>query len=440
MRSRIAWKIGIALLAFVVVLAILPAVVSAAPITWQQSRFGVFVNFNGCFDDPNNPNPIQSKNMPVNFTNNSQAGGTIFVLVGATGNVSLGGCVPIVSPFISSVSDNFANSYSRVGTFQPNQTAICNGCAWELWAASNVAAGTNALTIFMGSGKLQVEAIIYEFTGVVAFEYQNLTSNNVTNAGDIAFKTTWNSTNQQFLFHSLTPNGGACAVTPPCVYPATTEDAGTGGYNDNQIGIACPIAPCNNNANGRPGGGDNHTLVSGTTFRLQTARITSNTTGSHTWYQRTSAGTWNFAAFGLLLTNQIFPIVSTLPATGIDSTRATLNGNLTDLGLGPTINVFFDWGDTPNLGNRTANQSATVPSTFAAILYSLNQNTTYFFRAHAENPANTSIFATGSILNFTTLDPIRDLRNVALPFIFFALMFTGLYLAWVVSKRRGRFE
>jgi hypothetical protein len=439
MRSRLPWRLGIAVLVSVLVLAVLPAIASAAPIAWQQSRFGVFVDFNGCVDDPTNPNPIQVKNMPVNFTNNSQAGGTIFVLVGATNNVSLGGCVANNPPFVSSVSDNFANSYSRVGTFQPSQ-GIFGSSAWEIWAANNVAAGTNAITIFMGSGKLQVEAIIYEFTGVVAYEYQNLTANNVTNVGDIAFKTTWNSTNQQFLFHSITPNGGACSVTPPCVYPATTEDAGTGGYNDNQIGIACPIAPCNNNLNGRPGGGDNHTTVSGTTLRLQTARITSNTTGSHTWYQRTTAGTWNFAAFGLLLTNQVVPIVSTLPATGIDATRATLNGNLSDLGIGPTIIVWFDWGDTVSLGNRTGNQSASVPSLFAATLYSLNQNTTYFFRAHAENPANTSLNATGTTLNFTTLDPVRDLRNVALPFIFFALMFTGLWLAWVVSKRRGRFE
>lgn len=142
---------------------------------------------------------------------------------------------------------------------------------------------------------------------------------------------------------------------------------------------------------------------------------------------------------GIELQPSLTPAVTTLPATGVSNDRALLNGNLTDLGSGPTVRVWFDWGDNSSqLGNRTPNQTFSITTTFSAQLYSLFTNHTYFFRAHAENTGNASLNATGIVLQFSTGDPLKDIKNVFLPFIFFALMFTMMYLAWTIRRRHAR--
>ncbi len=89
-------------------------------------------------------------------------------------------------------------------------------------------------------------------------------------------------------------------------------------------------------------------------------------------------------------TNQSFktlaPTVTTLPATGLGETTATLNG-VANPG-GANAKAWFEWGTTTNYGNVTplrALGSGTSNTNFSQFLTGLNGSTTYHFRAAASN-------------------------------------------------------
>jgi hypothetical protein len=95
------------------------------------------------------------------------------------------------------------------------------------------------------------------------------------------------------------------------------------------------------------------------------------------------------------------PSVITVPATNITRTSAQLNGIATNAGNYQT-NLYFEWGRTTSLGNQTQSQTAfaTADVTFFEVLSGLSPNTTYFFRAVAQNSTGTY---KGEIKSFTTL-------------------------------------
>jgi hypothetical protein len=77
------------------------------------------------------------------------------------------------------------------------------------------------------------------------------------------------------------------------------------------------------------------------------------------------------------------PAVTTSGATGIGTTSATLNGNLSDWGTAASVQLSFEWGTSASYGSETPPQSAWGTGTFSADLTSLLPNTTYHFRAKA---------------------------------------------------------
>jgi uncharacterized repeat protein (TIGR01451 family) len=84
--------------------------------------------------------------------------------------------------------------------------------------------------------------------------------------------------------------------------------------------------------------------------------------------------------------------------TSCDS--ATLHGHVEPNGA--STDVWFEWGTSPSLGNRTpapAGSPFSTNSTFSYQLTNLSPNTTYFFRAMASNENGT---ATGATLDFFT--------------------------------------
>ena len=95
------------------------------------------------------------------------------------------------------------------------------------------------------------------------------------------------------------------------------------------------------------------------------------------------------------------PTVNTNPATAVDSSQATLHGDLTDLGGADSVDVHFEWGTDSTLTthNTTISQPLTTVGTFSHTLSGLDPDTTYYFRAVATNTAGTT---TGDILSFTT--------------------------------------
>ncbi|MEW6141884.1 MAG: C1 family peptidase [Chloroflexota bacterium] len=94
-------------------------------------------------------------------------------------------------------------------------------------------------------------------------------------------------------------------------------------------------------------------------------------------------------------------MVSTGAATGVNSTTATLNGNLTSLGTATSVNVSFEYGTTTGYGTATATQTRTTTGAFSAGVSGLTPNTLYHYRAKADGA--TAGTASGADVTFTTL-------------------------------------
>ncbi len=84
-----------------------------------------------------------------------------------------------------------------------------------------------------------------------------------------------------------------------------------------------------------------------------------------------------------VLANSTPPGVITNEATDVQTTSATLNGDLDSLGTTGSANVSFEWGLSADYGNETSTQSKADTGSFAVELSGLSANTTYHFRAKA---------------------------------------------------------
>ena len=93
------------------------------------------------------------------------------------------------------------------------------------------------------------------------------------------------------------------------------------------------------------------------------------------------------------------PAVVTRDATGLGTTTATLNGNLSSLGTGTSVNVSFQYGTVPgSYTNEAVAQARMATGTFSADLSGLNPGTTYYFRAKAMGDGTSY----GSQITFST--------------------------------------
>ncbi len=93
------------------------------------------------------------------------------------------------------------------------------------------------------------------------------------------------------------------------------------------------------------------------------------------------------------------PGVITEPATNITENSAVLSGTLADLGGFSPVEVSFEWGSSPALGEETGSQLMEETGTFQAILSDLEPDKEYYFRAKAIGNGT----GLGSALTFTTL-------------------------------------
>ncbi len=93
------------------------------------------------------------------------------------------------------------------------------------------------------------------------------------------------------------------------------------------------------------------------------------------------------------------PSVTTVAASAITPTTATLNGNLTSLGGTPTVTTGFEYGTSVSYGSTASFGSMTGTGSFLKPALGLSCNTLYHFRATATNSAGT---AHGADLTFTT--------------------------------------
>jgi phosphodiesterase/alkaline phosphatase D-like protein len=92
--------------------------------------------------------------------------------------------------------------------------------------------------------------------------------------------------------------------------------------------------------------------------------------------------------------------VMTLDASAVSSASAELRGLLNTAGAPAT--AWFEWGPSTPLGNQTTPQNinaSSIVSSFAYSLTNLQPNTTYYFRAVAQNASAT---VRGDVRSFTT--------------------------------------
>ena len=167
--------------------------------------------------------------------------------------------------------------------------------------------------------------------------------------------------------------------------------------------------------------GSGYPLLAGTTYALQVNSDTSglyttvDTTGSYSrgvyltanaaqTYWNNHAGAWDiwFEEWGGA-SGTTPPSITTSPATGISSTTATLNGNLSAMGSATIANVSFEYGLTTSYGSTAPAipASLTMPGTFSANLAGLSAGTTYHYRARASG--GTDGISYGSDRSFATI-------------------------------------
>jgi hypothetical protein len=74
------------------------------------------------------------------------------------------------------------------------------------------------------------------------------------------------------------------------------------------------------------------------------------------------------------------PVMISRPATGIQTTAATLNGRLNSLSGSESVEVSFEWGTTTDYGNETTPELRAESGDISASLSGLKPDTTYHYR------------------------------------------------------------
>jgi len=93
--------------------------------------------------------------------------------------------------------------------------------------------------------------------------------------------------------------------------------------------------------------------------------------------------------------------VITNPAADISDSSVTLNGDLSSMGNNASVQVWFEYGTTPEFGSSTEVKKLDSPAPFTSIIRVL-PGTAYYYRAQAINPAAAGIAVPGAVVSFVT--------------------------------------
>ncbi len=118
-------------------------------------------------------------------------------------------------------------------------------------------------------------------------------------------------------------------------------------------------------------------------------------------YGSSQGGTLSFATPSCAVQNNqtvSVPVVTTNSASSVLQNSATLNGYVTPNGA--STSAWFEYGTTQSFGSNTSSVNyGTTATSYNTPLWNLNSNTTYYYRAVAQNSAG---IVYGSTLSFTT--------------------------------------
>ena len=216
---------------------------------------------------------------------------------------------------------------------------------------------------------------------------------------------------------SFTTGTTAPTVTTQAVTGIGTTTA-TGNGNITSLGEPDPTAHgVVWNTTGTPTTADSSTDEGAA---ASTGAFTSNMTGlspNTTYYVRAYATNANSTVYGgevSFTTNPAPPTVTTQAVSGIGTTSATGNGNITYLGApNPTAHgVVWNTTGTPTLADNSTNEGAAAAAgAFTSNITGLTPNTTYYVRAYATNTAGTSY---GGEVSFTTAGGLPTVITTAI--------------------------
>jgi hypothetical protein len=134
--------------------------------------------------------------------------------------------------------------------------------------------------------------------------------------------------------------------------------------------------------------------------------ITGLTSGATYHYRAKAVGNLGTTVYGADATYVHVPggtlTVTTNAATGVGTSSATLNGNLSSLGSCGSASVWFEYGTSISYGSTTSSTTKTSTGTYSAALSGLSNGTTYHFRTVASCSGSTVY---GSDLTFNTGAP-----------------------------------
>lgn len=100
------------------------------------------------------------------------------------------------------------------------------------------------------------------------------------------------------------------------------------------------------------------------------------------------------------LTTPTPPSVTTVSATSVTYTLATVRGNLLYMGTATSVGVSFEYGTTSSYGSSSSVQSLTAAGSVSANLTNLTPGTVYHYRTKADGGIHG--IGTGSDMTFTT--------------------------------------
>jgi hypothetical protein len=211
---------------------------------------------------------------------------------------------------------------------------------------------------------------------------------------------------------SLTSSDSLPTVTTAAITGITTTSASGGGNVTSQGSASVTARGVCWSTSQNPTTADSKTVDgSGTgSFTSSITGLSPATTYYVRAYATNSAGTsyGSQVSFATAATTAL-PTVTTLAASPITSSGATLNGTVNP--NGSSTNAWFEYGTSPTLSSYDSTTSQSVGSGTNAVSFNqpisnLSPSTTYYYRIAASNDAGTN---RGSILDFTTSQPSGNL-------------------------------
>ncbi len=130
---------------------------------------------------------------------------------------------------------------------------------------------------------------------------------------------------------------------------------------------------------------------------------------------------------------ELAPMVVTLKATNITRDTANLWGSLEDPGSATEVQVSFEWGLSPALGEETAPERLQTPATFQVSLEALSAGTTFYYRSRAVGNGT----AVGETMTFETVPPAFVLDGLQLSFYMTSALVVILLAYFLTRKHIG---